>query len=137
MILVSIVDKDLLSWCVHMNIMIVDDEEEVLELMTEILTLKFPKIKHLLTAKNGLNALELLDNSQIEARPHVVITDMRMPLMDGADLCKAIKKKYNNIKVALMTAFKETSDCFDEIFFKPIKFENLFDFITRNWIEND
>jgi cytochrome bd-type quinol oxidase subunit 1 len=54
--------------------------------------------------------------------------------MNGKELFKMVNEKYN-IKVALMTAFSETSSCFDEIFFKPLDFDALFNFIKNSWVK--
>ncbi|MEX2683751.1 MAG: response regulator [Candidatus Sigynarchaeota archaeon] len=114
-----------------MKVLIVDDDGDILKLLEDILLLKFPSIK-LATAKNGVEALNLLKKEEKDL-PHIVLSDMKMPVMNGTELCKMIKNKYKGIKVALMTAFNETSGCFDEIFFKPIDFDALFNFIKNNW----
>lgn len=114
-----------------MKVLIVDDDGDILKLLEDILLLKFPSIK-LASAKNGLEALDLL-KAQKDDLPQIVLSDMKMPVMNGAELCKIIKSNYKDIKVALMTAFNETSGCFDEIFFKPIDFDALFNFIRNNW----
>jgi CheY-like chemotaxis protein len=115
----------------EMKVLIVDDDGDILKLLEDILLLKFPSIK-LDTAKNGVEALDLL-KGDMDQLPQIVLSDMKMPVMNGAELCKIIKNNYDSIKVALMTAFNETSGCFDEIFFKPIDFDALFNFIRNNW----
>jgi DNA-binding NtrC family response regulator len=110
--------------------MIVDDDLDILNLLEDILVLKFPSID-LEVAKNGNEALEKL--KEMDPRPEIVLSDMKMPVMNGSELCKIIKDTYADIKVALMTAFNETGSCFDEIFFKPIDFDALFSFIKNNW----
>jgi CheY-like chemotaxis protein len=116
-----------------MKVVIVDDDGDILKLLEDILLLKFPSIK-LDTAKNGVEALDLLKGEKdVKELPNIVLSDMKMPVMNGAELCKIIKNAYGgSIKVALMTAFNETSGCFDEIFFKPIDFDALFNFIRNN-----
>lgn len=113
-----------------MKLMIVDDDLDILNLLEDILSLKFPSLE-IEIAKNGTEALEMIKNS--DQKPDIVLSDMKMPVMNGAELCKVIKDSYAEIKVALMTAFNETGTCFDEIFFKPIDFDALFNFITNCW----
>jgi DNA-binding NtrC family response regulator len=115
-----------------MKVLIVDDDVDILKLLEDILILKFPSIK-LETAKNGVEALDRMGAMKAE-KPQVVLSDMKMPVMNGAELCKIVKTNYQGIKVALMTAFNETSGCFDEIFFKPIDFDALFNFIRNTWV---
>jgi len=113
--------------------MIVDDDPDILNLLEDILSLKFPSID-LEVAKNGIEALEKLKElDESNQKPDIVLSDMKMPVMNGSELCKVIKETYADIKVALMTAFNETGTCFDEIFFKPIDFDTLFNFIKNNW----
>ena len=116
-----------------MKIMIVDDDVDILQLLEEILKLKFPTI-HVEVAKNGVEALNLIKEN-VGALPDVILSDMKMPVMGGNELCKLVREHYPAIKMALMTAFKETSDCFAEVFFKPINFERLFSFLRSNWVE--
>ncbi|HME54802.1 MAG TPA: response regulator [Candidatus Lokiarchaeia archaeon] len=113
--------------------MIVDDDLDILNLLEDILSLKFPSIE-LEIAKNGSEALERLQELATVNPVDIVLSDMKMPVMNGAELCKLIKETYPDIKVALMTAFNETGSCFDEIFFKPIDFDALFNFIKNNWV---
>ena len=55
------------------------------------------------TAGNGHDALELID----ECSPHVVITDIRMPFIDGLELAAIIKREYPTIRVAFITGYDE------------------------------
>jgi len=52
------------------------------------------------TAQNGKDMLELLEY----LKPQVVLTDINMPDMNGVELCKAIKSKYD-IKVIALSMF--------------------------------
>jgi CheY-like chemotaxis protein len=52
-------------------------------------------------AADGIEALGLLK----PAEPSVVLTDLRMPRMDGLELVKAIRADYPHIPVILMTAY--------------------------------
>lgn len=54
-------------------------------------------------AKNGKQLLELVENE----RPDVVITDIRMPIMDGIEATKIIRENYPEIKVLGFTMFDQ------------------------------
>lgn len=54
-------------------------------------------------AKNGLEALEIAATCQ----PDVILLDIRMPLMDGVETVKIIKKRYPQIKVIILTTFND------------------------------
>lgn len=52
-------------------------------------------------AGNGQELLELLQYQQ----PDVVITDLRMPVMDGLDTIKKLKQQYPQIKIMVLTMY--------------------------------
>lgn len=82
------------------RILVVDDEENMLQMLKTFFT---EKEYSCLTAKNGVEALKILEKEQID----IVITDMKMPEMDGLDLLKNIKEKHKNISAVIMTGFSE------------------------------
>lgn len=56
------------------------------------------------TANDGEMLLEIVEKKQ----PTIVLTDIRMPKMDGIEATKQIKKKYPNIKVIAFTMFDQS-----------------------------
>ncbi len=82
------------------RILIVDDEENMLMMLKTFFT---EKEYACFTAVNGKEALEILDKEEID----LVITDMKMPEMDGLELLKIIKEKYSRISAVIMTGFAE------------------------------
>lgn len=46
-----------------------------------------------LVAMDGLHALELLSNMQGENLPHLILSDISMPRLDGYGLCRAIRER--------------------------------------------
>lgn len=56
------------------------------------------------TANNGEELLKIIDKKQ----PNVVVTDIRMPKMDGIEATKQIKKKHPSVKVLAFTMFDQT-----------------------------
>ncbi|MFJ7724945.1 response regulator [Neobacillus sp. NPDC097160] len=55
------------------------------------------------TAVNGQEAFEMCQKQ----RPDLVLMDIRMPVMDGVLGTKLIKQHFNNIKVVILTTFKD------------------------------
>ena len=79
------------------KILIVDDDVDALELMHELFEGKGYKPS---TATNGLEALNLIR----EDEPDMVITDIRMPDMDGMQLLEEMSRSYAHIPVIMVTA---------------------------------
>ena len=55
------------------------------------------------TAANGRLGLELIR----KVHPDVVFTDIKMPVMDGIELCEHVSAEFPNIKLVLLTAYKD------------------------------
>lgn len=81
-----------------MKIVIVDDEEVIRDSLLKFLNQKGYSCKAHSNAHEALNAIR-------EWRPDLVVTDYKMPGMNGFELLKIIKNKYPEIKVILLTAF--------------------------------
>ena len=81
-----------------MNILIVDDDLLQEKLLVEIFT-----INHFFAigAQSGIEALSLLETTHFD----FILSDIRMPGMDGVELCRKIKKINPAINVVLMTAY--------------------------------
>ncbi|MBD3333230.1 response regulator [candidate division GN15 bacterium] len=83
------------------SILIVDDEQMMRSLLEKILVREGYKI---LTAENGVEALELLQAQKID----MVISDIKMPRMNGFELLKVLKEEHPDIGVIMMTAYGDT-----------------------------
>lgn len=86
------------------KILVVDDEQVFLEQLKDALEQSSLDL-HIDTASDGMEALELLERSYHD----IVITDLKMPRMDGYHLLKEIQKKYPSVYVVVITAFGSVS----------------------------
>lgn len=79
-------------------LLIVDDNEEILEFLTDDLNEKYIVFK----AYNGQEALDLLIQESIQ----LIISDVMMPVIDGFELCRRIKSnlEMSHIPIILLTA---------------------------------
>ena len=80
------------------KILIVDDEPEAIENCRRILSLHRYEC---VTEADARRALEVIERE----RPQVLLTDLRMPGLDGIELLKAAKRIDPAIKVVLVTAY--------------------------------
>src|SRR3989304_7943236 len=82
------------------KVLIVDDEETLTWSMARSLS-KDKDNYEVLIANNGREALNFLERNKVD----LVITDIRMPDVNGLDLLVKIKKEYPQTKVIIMTAY--------------------------------
>ena len=80
------------------KVMVVDDDDTFRDMLTE--SLKLNEYTPLAVA-DGEQALKELENGEVDA----VITDIKMPGLNGIDLLHRIKGKYPEIPVVLITGF--------------------------------
>ncbi|MGA2192492.1 MAG: response regulator [Nitrospirota bacterium] len=112
-------------------ILVVDDEENAREGLSKILTKEGYKVE---TAANGKEAVDTIKLHSFD----LVITDMRMPLMDGFELLREIKKMDDNIGVIMITAYGEVESYLEamnmgafEYINKPVRVNELKRVITK------
>jgi len=79
-------------------ILVVDDEKEMCELVKDFLGGAGYEVE---TAQDGREALEAVRQKDLDA----VITDLRMPDMDGMELLAAVKAERPDVPVIMVTAF--------------------------------
>ena len=82
------------------KVLIVDDEETLTWSMARSLSRDKDKYE-VVIANNGRDALNLLKKNKVD----LVISDIRMPDINGLDLLVNIKKEYPQTKVIIMTAY--------------------------------
>ena len=80
------------------RVLIVDDEEQMRELLAKVLEKNCYQVT---TAGDGGQALALLEKEPMD----LVVTDVRMPGLDGMEALRAIKELSPEIVVIIMTAF--------------------------------
>ncbi|MCD9025372.1 response regulator transcription factor [Cohnella silvisoli] len=86
-----------------MKIMIVDDEALIREHLGGLEEWAGLQCTIVGEASNGREALELIP----VAKPQLVITDIRMPIMDGIELAENIRRSYPNIHVMFISAYHD------------------------------
>lgn len=88
------------KWC---KVLIVDDELLIRQGIKHSIDWEAEGFKIIGEASNGKEALDLIKEKQ----PHIVITDMVMPVMDGEQLTKLIKKDYPTIEIIILSSFSD------------------------------
>lgn len=110
------------------KLLIVDDDLAVLEVLEELLEILGHEV---ISANNGRIALELLEEQQF----HLVLTDLRMPDVEGWEIARQAKAKDPELPVILLSGWVPQSEvlnhhlterCIDIFLPKPIDSEELF-----------
>jgi two-component system cell cycle response regulator DivK len=94
----------------NITIMIVDDEENNWLFMLDALR---PSKAKLIWARVGQEAIDIVESGK---KIDVILMDMKMPIMDGYETTRAIKKINNTIPVIAQTAYaqpKEKAKCME------------------------
>ena len=82
------------------DILVVDDEEMMRELLVDVLAMDGYTVE---TAEDGKAALERLKIST----PKLVISDIKMPRMNGFELLKAVKESFPKTRIIMMTGYSD------------------------------
>lgn len=114
-----------------LTVLYAEDDPITLNTVTSILN---KRIENVLSASDGVEALRLF----YEHKPQIVITDIKMPKLDGIELTRQIKNHSHDVYVIVTTAYedKEIVSQFyqagvDYYIIKPISKGKLLDAIDR------
>lgn len=111
----------------NITILYVDDEEANLFIFEKM----FEKKYLVLTAHSGREGLEQLENNSSDII--VVISDMRMPAMNGVEFIREAKNNYSNIAYFILTGFDFNDEIEDALnthlihkfFTKPFEMQEI------------
>jgi len=82
----------------EIKILVVDDEADFRQLMTVWLESKSYSV---ITASNGKDAIQLVKKES----PNIIFLDLRMPIMDGNETVKKIRRFNKNIPIIIISAY--------------------------------
>ncbi|NSW92451.1 MAG: HDOD domain-containing protein [Firmicutes bacterium] len=114
------------------NILFVDDEKQILKAIKRLF---LGSDYNVFLAESGEQALEVLDKEDIS----VIITDMRMPNMDGYQLLKKVKEKHPLVFRLILSGYADENIVFKALrenlaksyLFKPWDNQNLLEVIEQ------
>jgi two-component system, OmpR family, response regulator VanR len=114
------------------TVLFAEDDFIMQEQVKEILEMLF---KQVYCEDNGVSAYD----SYLEYRPDIVLTDIKMPQMDGLSLVEKIRKKDYDTPIIMITSFSEqelllnaTNLSIDGYIIKPIDLNSLVQTITKS-----
>ncbi|MBW8039006.1 MAG: response regulator [Planctomycetes bacterium] len=107
------------------TVLFVDDEEKILRSLKRVFVGEPYKT---LFVNSGKLALDILKKKQV----HVIITDIRMPGMDGHELLKTVKNKYPNVIRLVLSGYSDK-----DTLLHAINQGEIFRYITKPWKLNE
>lgn len=112
----------------QIHVLVAEDEPDNYQLIERLLRKNGAKVSW---AHNGKEAVEYFTANE-QAKNHLVLMDIKMPVMNGFDACEMIKKINSKIPVIALTAFALAQDkdkimkaSFDNYISKPVIPERL------------
>ena len=107
------------------DILLVDDEPSIINALKRLLYRFGYKV---MTAYSGKEGLKLLE----EHRCSVVISDMRMPEMNGGAFLKKVAQRWPDTVRMLLTGYSDPKDAID-----AINTAGIFRYINKPWCDSD
>ena len=84
------------------NLLLVEDDQEIAEMMSICLEDLGFEVQ---SAGDGLEAIQKLQSGRFD----MVVSDLKMPKLDGLGLARYISEKYQNLPIVLLSGFVEES----------------------------
>lgn len=107
------------------SVLFVDDEQNILASLKRLFRNADFEV---FTAQSGADGLDILVKHSID----VVVSDMRMPEMDGAQFLKMVSSKWPDTIRMLLTGFADLKSTVD-----AINDSNIYRYISKPWEDND
>lgn len=115
----------------YLNVLFVEDEEVIRE--HTMISLNY-LVKEVQVASNGQEALEVMESFS----PDIIISDLQMPIMNGIDFIKTIRKKNKKVPIIVLTAHTDKEYLLELIemhiehyITKPMSFEKLINILQK------
>ena len=116
------------------KVLLVDDEQDVINIIEHKVNWEELGFEVIGSASNGAKALEIAETMQ----PDVVLTDIKMPYIDGLELSKTLKNEFPNIRIIIFTGFDEFEYAkeaihleIEEYLLKPVNSDELVKCLKR------
>jgi response regulator RpfG family c-di-GMP phosphodiesterase len=106
-------------------ILFVDDEANILSSLKRLFR---PLGYQIYTAESGANGLEIMQQHTID----LVVSDMRMPEMNGAQFLEKVREKWPDTVRILLTGYAEISSTID-----AINKGQIYRYVSKPWEDND
>jgi DNA-binding NarL/FixJ family response regulator len=83
----------------HILSLLFVEDDELVRVGLRMLLEKLPNVHHVAVASNGQEALQMIEAVQ----PHVIVTDLAMPILNGIGLTREVRRRYPSLPVVILT----------------------------------
>ena len=115
----------------NIKILFVEDEENIRINAISYLKRLFDEVYE---AKDAFEAFEIIELK----KPHIIITDINMPKLNGLEMIKKIREKNNHTNIVVLSAYAQTSYLLEAIelglvkyLIKPIRHETIYPVLSQ------
>lgn len=116
------------------RLLIVEDDNNIRKGLIKIINRMDLPVEQIYEAENGVEAMGMTRRQ----RPHIVITDIKMPCMNGLDFIEQVRKTLPNTKFIILSGYgeftfaqKAISYNVSEYLLKPVKKNKLFEALVK------
>ncbi len=95
------------------RLLIVDDQYLFAESLETVLTLRTDRFEVMGIVNNGKEALDWVRSNDFD----LILMDVRMPVMDGVEATRLIRKEFSDSKIVMLTTFRD-----DEYVYQALKY---------------
>lgn len=106
----------------RLNMLIVDDEPAILSSLKGLFRRQF----NIETAESGEEALELINTKDISW--HIVLSDQRMPGINGCELLREVREKFRFVTSVLITGYTDVDDLI-----KAVNEGHIYGYVAKPW----
>jgi response regulator RpfG family c-di-GMP phosphodiesterase len=107
------------------TLLLIDDEANILTSLRRLLR---PRGYRVLTAESGVQGLEILQSEPVD----LVISDMRMPVMSGAEFLSRVRETWPDTVRVLLTGYADIASTIE-----AINRGEIFRYVSKPWDDND
>jgi len=114
-----------------LTVLFIEDDDVIRNQTQDVLKIFFANV---LTAQNGLEGIGMLEDKT----PDIILSDIKMPVMDGLTFTKKVRDSNNQIPIILLSSysdqqmlFKAANSGIDGFVLKPIELDNLLETFDR------
>ena len=100
------------------SLLIVDDEIEILQWLKDLFSYECDRELDVYTASSGRKAIELLNHMRFD----VVLTDIKMPGMDGIKLYRHIRENWPMARVVFLTGYRDHETLYEIVKNREVRY---------------